>query len=635
MSDQSPAGLDRALEQMLTTLTHRGPDHGATITTERAGLGHRRLSILDRTEAGNQPMRRGNTTVVTNGEIYNFRSLAAQHNLEAQLSSRTDTEVLAWLIDQVGIERTVEALNGMYAFAAWDSRGSVLHLVRDPWGVKPMFVARHNGVLWFASEIKPLLLIPGFNRRPNREALHHYLSFDYIPGAYTAFEGIEEVRPGAWWTIDTRSGAVTMKSHQTTRWHTNSTLTEADAVRASHDLLLASVERQLVADVEVGVMLSGGIDSSAIAALVKHVRGDADFHTFSIGFDDASFDEGKHARRVADHLGTRHHHIQVSSSNVAKMLPTYLGSIQEPYADGSAIPTALLAAEARHHVTVLLSGEGGDEFFTGYDTHAAATARRLYRALPSRLRQAVIAPMVSMLPVSHRKLSFDFKAKRFVHGAEFSDARAHFAWREVLSEEAKAALVARPEDWPTYPPSYELFEDAWRSCGSDSPIHKMLHVDRTYHLPDDLMVKNDRMTMAASLETRVPFCDRALVDFLATVPPHYLMWGLQPKALLRKAMAPYLPESILKRKKMGLEMPYSRWMRGDLVDDFTAILSEERISRTELLRPEGVMKLADQHRDLVCDHGRALWGIANFVLWHELFIQSEDFIHATAMSSID
>ena len=382
-------------------------------------------------------------------------------------------------------------------------------------------------------------------------------------------------------------------------------------------------------------MLSGGLDSSAIAALTKRSKGDADFHTFSIGFEDTSFNESHHARLVAEHLGTHHHHVAVTAEQVGAMLPRYLGSIQEPYADGSAMPTALLASAAKPHVTVLLSGEGGDEFFTGYDTHAAAVARRRYRLLPSWLRQYAIAPAVRRLPVSHRKLSFDFKAKRFVHGAEFSSARSHYAWREVLSEEAKEELVTYDATGLGLPPSYSLFSHAWSECDSPHELHRMLYTDRQFHLPDDLMVKNDRMTMAASIETRVPFCDRDLVAFLATVPTQHLMDGLRPKSLLRQAMRALLPSPILHRKKMGLEMPYSNWIRDEMSGLVNDILSEERIQKTELLRPEAVRRLLSDHKQMRVDHGRALWGLINFVVWHELFIQSDDFVNTTALDPIE
>ena len=622
--------LDAQLPPMATLLAHRGPDDAGVFTSAQCAIAHRRLSIIDRTAAGHQPMSSGPITVATNAEIYNFRELAQAHGLNDSMRSRTDTEVLLRLIETQGVKTAIALIDGMYAFAAWDADHGTLHLARDPFGIKPLFVLEHNHVLWFSSEIKPLLLVDGFERKPSVEALHHFLSFDYIPGKFTAFDGIEEVRPGTLWSIHAQTGQISKYAHGQTSWETDPNISATEAIANSGALLKTAVKRQLVADVEVGVMLSGGLDSSAIAALTKAVRGDADFHTFSIGFSDPSFDESHHARVVAEHLGTRHHHIEVTAADIAARLPHYLGSIHEPYADGSAIPTAMLAAVAAEHVTVLLSGEGGDEVFTGYATHSAAVARRWYRTIPRWVRRGLVAPVVHQLPVSHSKLSFDFKAKRFTRGVELSPADAHFSWREVLSEEAKDGLLKRGAGNEKFGPSNLLFSEAWSACESDDPVHAMLHTDRSYHLPDDLMVKNDRMTMAHSIEARVPFCDRDLVAYLATVPTQHLMNGLRPKVLLRAAMKEHLPPSILRRKKMGLEMPYSAWMRGPLATLTTDILSRERIERTGLFKPAPVAAMLSAHREMAVDNGRALWGLLNCVLWHELFIQTDDFRTATA-----
>ena len=608
-----------ALQAMAGRMRHRGPDDEGLWCNQHAGLVHTRLSILDPSPAGRQPMKAGATRIIVNGEIYNFKELAAQHGLSASLNSGSDSEVLVRMIDAVGVATTLDSIDGMYAFAAYSHETESLHLVRDPFGVKPLFVLRHDGCLWFASEIKALLTVPGFVPKPSPEALHHFLSFDYIPGAHTAFEGIEEVRPGAWWEIDAKTGEVTHRTHAETSWQTDDSITLDDAVEQSRHLLARAVERQLVADVDVGVMLSGGLDSSSIAALVAHARGNSDFHTFSIGFDDPSFNESHHAAEVAQALGTEHHSIVVRPEDVAAKLTSIVEAIDEPYGDGSALPTAMLAEHATEHVTVLLSGEGGDEMFSGYDTHAASVARRWYRMLPGWLRRGLIRSAVQQLPVTHSKLSFDFKAKRFAHGAEFNAARSHFAWRAVIREENKASVAHLPEGLQ---PSHRLFEEAYDACSGSNELQKLLHIDRSYHLPDDLMVKNDRMTMLHSIEARVPFCDRDLVAFLARVPPRLLMNGLTPKRLLRLAMADLLPAGIIGRKKMGLEMPYSSWMRGPLKGFVQRILDPDRVDATGLLRPQGVATLFEEHCAMKVDHGRALWGLVNWVLWHERYIQS-------------
>ena len=600
-------------------MRHRGPDDDGVFTDGRVGLAHARLSILDRSSAGRQPMHAGGTHLTINGEIYNHRELAERFQLTDSLRSGSDSEVLLRLIDTIGVERTLDCIDGMYAFAAYVPAEHTLHLVRDPFGVKPLFALHHEGALWFASEVTALLMVPGFVPRPSPDALHHFLSLDYIPGSLTAFDGIVEIRPGAWWAIDVRTGAITKRGHAETRWETDSSITVAEATAHSRALLEQAVARQLVADVEVGVMLSGGLDSSTIAALTAQIRGGGDFHTFSIGFEDDSFNEAHHARAVAQHLGTTHHTVMVRPEDVERRLGGVIAAIGEPYADGSALPTAMLAEVAREHVTVLLSGEGGDEMFSGYDTHAASVARRWYRWLPRWVRTGAIRPTVNRLPVSHTKLSFDFKAKRFAYGAEFDPARSHFEWRSVVRESDKPNLAFLPEGLP---PTHQLFQEAYARCPSPEELHKLLHIDRSFHLPDDLMVKNDRMTMMHSIEARVPFCDRDLVAYLARVPPAHLMNGLTPKRLLREAMADALPSSIVKRKKMGLEMPYSRWMRGPLHAFAKGVLDPDRVQQTGLLRPDGVTALLNDHIAMRIDNGRALWGLISWVLWHEQCIQA-------------
>ena len=599
-------------------MRHRGPDGAGLFIDELVGLAHARLSIIDRTEAGRQPMSTARTHLVVNGEVYNHRELATQFELGGLLRSRSDSEVLLHLIETIGMENTLASIDGMYAFAAYEPTHHRLHLVRDPFGVKPLFVMRRRDRIWFASELKALMSVPGFTPKASMEALHHYLSLDYIPGSLTAFEGIEEIRPGTWWTVDTRTGNVTQRAHSQTTWATDESITLEDAVHESRRLLQRAVRRQLVADVDVGIMLSGGLDSSSIAAMAVAETGSSDFHTFSIGFSDPSFNEAHHGGAVAQKLGTKHHTINVRPEDVPTTLPLVIAGIDEPYGDGSALPTYLLAERAKEHVTVLLSGEGGDEMFSGYDTHAAAVVRRRYRMLPKWIRTSLVRPLVNRLPVRHSKLSFDFKAKRFAYGAEFGSARSHFAWREVVRESDKSDLVMPPSGQS---PTYALFEAAYAACASPNELQRLLHVDRTFHLPDDLMVKNDRMTMAHSIEARVPFCDRELVAYLAKVPPQFLMNGLTPKQLLRRAMADVLPESITKRKKMGLEMPYSRWMRGPLEVFTRSVLNPDRVRQTGSLIAEGVTALLDEHCAMHKDNGRALWGLLNWVLWHEHYIQ--------------
>jgi asparagine synthase (glutamine-hydrolysing) len=558
--------------------------------------------------------------IAYNGEVYNFRDLRTRFALDRghRFRSRTDTEVIIHLYEELGID-CVRELNGMYAFALWDDRSETLHLVRDPFGIKPLFYLPAVDGFWFASEIKALLAVPGYEPRPDVEALHHYLSLNYVPDSLTAFEGIKELRPGH--RLELRAGDVEPKITRffNIDYSVDSAMTETEAIHRSGELLEEAVHRQLVADVPVGVMLSGGMDSSALATLMAKARGDADFHTFSIGFEDRSFDESAYARMVSSTLGTKHHEILVRPDSVRRLLPVYLAYIDEPYADGSAIPTFLLAATAKDFVTVLLSGEGGDEIFAGYDTYTAAKVRRWYRRAPSWLR-GVVRTCVEWLPVSHRKLSFDFKAKRFVRGAELDVARSHFFWRVVLSDDAKRMVLTDVARRGAFPASERLFETAYDGCLAADDLNRLLYIDYSFHLPDDLMIKNDRMTMAHSLEARVPFTDVDLVQFLATVPVEYKLKGLKKKHLLRSAMTGHLPDAVLRKKKIGLEMPYSRWMRKDLREFAAEVLLSPDVRTIGLFDAVGIQKLWDEHQAMTVDHGRALWGLLNYLLWYDLYV---------------
>ncbi len=616
------------LQRMGSVLRHRGPDDGGLAVAGRCGLVHRRLSIIDLSIQGRQPMRNedGSVWIAYNGEVYNFRELRRERRLDERghvFRSKTDTEVLLHLYEEMG-EDMLPLLNGMFALAIWDRGRDALLLARDAYGIKPLFHCSHGGAFAFASEIKALLRMDGFRPVPDELALHHYLSFDFVPGGLTAFEGIEELRPGHSILID-RSGAVRVRRFAGLDYMPDHTITERDAVAESSRLLRESVRRQLVSDVPVGVMLSGGMDSSALTALMSSVRGDPGFHTFSLRFGEKSFDESPWARMVARRVGTTHHTVDVTAGLVRDGIATAISHIDEPYADGSAIPTMLLAREARKHVTVLLSGEGGDEFFGGYDTHAALEMRRRYRMLvPGFVRRGLVRPLVGLLPVSRRKLSFEFKAKRFVRGCELDVPSAHFSWRMVLSEDEKRRVMRT--DSSSHPPSVGLFRQAYEDAPAEDDLARILYIDYAYHLPDDLMIKNDRMTMASSMEARVPFTDNDLVGFLCRVPSAVKLPGLRRKHLLKEAMEGVLPAPVLRKKKVGLEIPYSDWMRGELRDVFEEELGESRIASCPLLEPAGVRALWREHLESRADNGRALWGILNYLVWYRSYITSGSYM---------
>lgn len=618
------------LESMSSVIAHRGPDDSGHEWLGPCGLAHRRLSVIDLSSAGHQPMHNENSTVwiAYNGEVYNFRELRRDFGLDGKYTFRsyTDTEVLLHLYEELG-DRFFEHLNGMYALAIWDMKENRLILARDPFGIKPLFYMEHDGNFWFASEIKSLLQAPGFSREPSPEALYHYLSYDYIPDTLTPFRGIHELAPGKILDVRPGRGLISEKSIFEMEYVIDPSIDENTAVEESARLLMSAVERRLISDVPVGVMLSGGMDSSALTMLMARIRGNGGFHTFSLAFEDPSFDESWAAETVAGSIGSDHHCIMVTPEKVASLLPGHLAHIDEPYADGSAIPTWLLADEASDFITVLLSGEGGDEVFAGYDTHTALKVRNWYRkAIPGFLRRAVIKPMVHMLPVSHKKLSFEFKAKRFTEGAEFGVSESHFFWRAVLSDDAKADVLSRDFLADDFPPSGDYFRQIYNRCHADDDLNRILCIDSSCHLPHDLMIKNDRMTMAHSIEARVPFTDMELFRFMAKVPVDCKLPGLRKKQILRKAMKGLLPDKILNKKKVGLEMPYSNWFRSNLMEFSRDVLTGSSALDSGLLNAAGIEVLWSEHQKMRHDHGRALWGLLNYMLWYDMYISSDDYI---------
>lgn len=614
--------LERQLDRMTDSLAHRGPNDRGTWSDDRISLGSRRLSVIDLSSAGHMPMANedGSVRIVYNGELYNFRELKERFKLAERYTfhSRTDTEVLLHLYEELGVEMA-RHLNGMFAIAIWDGRTEMLHLIRDHIGIKPLFYQQDEKHFRFGSEIKAILTDPRVPRRPSLQALYDFLTFDYVPGIQTAFEGIHEVPPAHWMSVDA-VGNTTLKRYWDLSWQLDESLDEQTASHRAYDLMDKAVERQLVADVPVGVLLSGGMDSSTLVALMSRHTSEP-IHTYSVGFEDASFNELPYARIVAKQFNTIQHEVIVTPDIVRELLPETLRFIDEPYGDGSAIPTYCVCQIAKDEVVVVLSGEGGDEVFAGYDTYAAYKASQWFKQIPRVIRQRLIAPMVNGLPVSDKKLSLEFKMKRFLGGQDLSPAEAHLWWRVVLTEAQKHELLA-PQVFKQFEPraSVRHFTEVFDQSNATETLSRLMHIDSAVFLPDDLMIKNDRMSMAHSLEARVPFTDPDLMTFMASVPARLKLPGLRKKNLMRHAMKGSLPPAILDKKKVGLEMPYSRWFKKELKETLLYHLSPARLGERGLFNPLAVQLLIDEHLAGKRDHGRALWGLLNYALWLELYI---------------
>jgi asparagine synthase (glutamine-hydrolysing) len=622
------------LRRMTGVIAHRGPDSDGYYLRDNVGLGMRRLSIID-LETGQQPISNedGSLWIVFNGEIYNYVELRPL--LEARghvLRTRSDTETIVHLYEEYG-PRCVDHLNGMYAFALWDRRRRELFLARDRLGIKPLFFAHEPGRrLLFGSEIK-CLLQTDLPREPDALALHDYLSLFYVPTPRTAFNAIQKLPPGHWMRC-TADGRIEIKEYWDIPFPQGREATDAPApalrdrqecVRHIRHLLRESVRRQLRSDVPLGVLLSGGLDSTSIVALASDLL-DRPVRTFSIGFDEPSYNELPDARLVAQGFRTEHHELVVKP-DLVDLIPEIVLHFDEPFADYSAIPTYLVSQMARQEVKVALSGDGGDEVFAGYQTHTAYRVARLYRMLPHLLRDGAIAPLVQRLPTSTDRISFDYMAKRFVTGAELPFEQGHYWWKVILNEAEKQALYTedflrcvrdnRHDAGQGMRDSFEVFRPYFDRVPDAHALNRLLYVDSKTFLLDDCLVKVDRMSMANSLEVRVPLLDHELVEWMARVPPRWKSSGLSTKTLLRDVVRPLLPPTIVRGKKRGFTPPLPLWIKRELRDFVQDVLSPARIRDMGWFKPDAVTRILEDHWQGRRDNNRAIWTLLCLVLWYE------------------
>lgn len=613
----------RDVRNMSASLRHRGPDSEGAWHDERAALGNTRLTVLDLTDNGNLPMSNADQTVwiAYNGEVTNFRELKARFRLEEKypFHSTSDTEVLLHLYEELGMD-FLRHLSGMFAFCLYDRRTEKAYIVRDFFGTRPLFTMTHRDRLYFASEIKAFLDLPGFDGKLDHQALYDYLSLAYIPGRHTPFEKVREVLGGHLLEVDTAKGSVSEREYYRIHFAPDRSLREKETARALHDQMLDAVRRNLISDAPLGLTLSGGFDTGAILGLTHELGAARGVHTFSIKMNEPSFDESRYQRLLVDRFKPIHHEITVNPSDVLEHLIRHMAYMDEPTGDGAAVPNYLLAREAKKHVKVLLSGEGGDEVFNAYETHGAFKARKLYRRwVPAPLRKLAGAA-ARRLPVSYKKLSLDFVAKRFTEGAERDAPEAHLFWRHVLTEEEKKRLLRHAD----FPRTDRLFRDMFDSLPFEDELNRISYVDMKYYFIDDLMVKNDRMFMAHSVEARFPYMDRLLVEFVGRIPPSLRIKGFQRRYIQKQAMRHVMPEGILRRKNMGLEMPHSLWFLKEFRAAAEQYFSRESVERNGLLDHAAVEALWREHLAFERDNGRALWCILIFLIWFDLFVYNRD-----------
>jgi asparagine synthase (glutamine-hydrolysing) len=592
---------------MSATLVHRGPDSDGTFADGSAGLAARRLAIID-LATGDQPIanENGRVTVVQNGEIYNYREL--RHELERvghRFSTSGDTEVLVHLYEEHG-ELFAERLRGMFAVALWDSERNRLVLARDRFGIKPLYYREAGDELAFASELRALP-----RGEIDLDALEAFLSFNSVPGPLTIFRDVRKLQPGHVLTWENgRSELIQYARPAPVRASEVRGEEEAELVEELRARLRDSVRAHLVSDVPVGVLLSGGIDSSMLAALAAEEASEP-LRTFSIGFEERSFDELADARLVAERYGTQHREL-VLRPDAALLLPALAEAFDEPFADSSALPTYLISQLAAEDVKVALSGEGGDELFGGYYTYAAdLLAQRTGWTAP------LLRPLVERLPSSSARASFDYRAKRFVRAAHLPPLERHHGWKEIFSPDARAELTGRQSGFDPV----ELLRVRFAETEGAELLARLQDVDLGTYLVDDLLVKTDRASMAHSLEARVPFLDSVITNFALALPSRHKVRGLRKKVLLRKAAAPLVPPELLRRRKRGFSIPAAAWLRGELEPFARDTLSADRLRSQGFFRPEAVTRLIDDHVAGREDLSRQLWGLLSFMLWHERHVE--------------
>jgi asparagine synthase (glutamine-hydrolysing) len=602
------------IDRMATTLLHRGPeDHGAYVEGP-VGLASTRLSFID-IPGGHQPLANADNTIwaTQNGEIYNYEAL--RDDLLARghaFRTHSDTEVLAHLYEEYG-DSFVERLHGMFAIAIWDGRRRRLLLARDRLGVKPLHYAEHEGRLLWGSEIKAILAA-GFPRRLDPAALHDYLSFDYVPGPRTMFAGIHKLPAGHILVWD---GAVHLHRY----WDVPPQPCDrgsdlGDLAARLRGLLEDGVRESMVSDVPVGAFLSGGLDSSVVVALMARLS-PTPVQTFSVGFQERSYNELPFARMVAEQYGTQHTEVIVEP-HIEDVIHEIVDHFDEPFADSSAVATYYVSEVARRNVKAVLSGDGGDEVFGGYTIYQADRLAHLYRRLPGVVSEKAIPRAVRLLPASDRKMSLDLKARRFVDNARRDPVTAHASWRVIFTDDMKEQLYANGAH--ASHDSLAPLRDYFDAYPGDDLLNRFLYVDTKVSLVDDMLTKVDRMSMANSLEVRVPLLDHRLVEWMAQVPSVYKVRGMTLKYLFKQVARELLPKQVVERRKAGFHVPIPAWIKNELRPLIAEQLGQETVERQGIFDPVYVRHILDAHQQGRENYSRNIWGLLIFSLWYDRYI---------------
>ncbi len=612
-----------ALKRMTAEMSRRGPDADGSYFADFIALGHRRLSIIDLSPGGRQPMcdHTGKYWITFNGEIYNYRELKKELTKNgAQFKSNSDTEVILEAYKQWG-DACLERLNGMFAFALWDEERRRLLLGRDRLGKKPLFYfVLPDGGLIFSSEMKALLKDPDVPARINPQALGEYLSLSYILSDSSIIRGVQKLEAGHALVAERDKPLKIWRYWDLAKFYREKSKASASALQLDlKNLLEDSCRLRLISDVPLGAFLSGGIDSSAIVASMARLRDPKQVKTYSIGFNEKSYSELPQAREVAEHLRVSHSD-KVVEPQMTEILREIVRAADEPFADSSMVPMYYLSEFTRRHVTVALSGDGGDEIFAGYETYAADRLHRLARRIPDTAAKMLDKFVDAWFPITFDKVSLDFKLRRFLAGRALSGERAHYSWRQIFGDEEKIRLMH--DGVGKLVMEHEPYDRFGKAFGEVSDCHYLdqaMYVDAKTWLVDDILVKADRMSMAHSLELRCPFLDHRLVEFAAALPVKLKMKGFEKKYLLKRSQEPFLPKNIIYRSKKGFNAPVAHWLNVGLGDELLKSFEKNEAMKS-MVRGEEVKRLVEEHATRKQDHSLKLFNILCLTLWTELYL---------------
>ncbi|MEW6095117.1 MAG: asparagine synthase (glutamine-hydrolyzing) [bacterium] len=613
---------EEIIHKMCDVIRHRGPDDEGIYLEKNIGLGMRRLNIIDLV-SGHQPIHNEDKTiwVVYNGEIYNFQEI--RESLEKNrhcFYTQTDTEVIVHLYEEMGT-KCVEKLNGMFGFALWDKQKNILFLARDRIGIKPLHYTTINNQFIFGSEIKSILVHPDVKREVDILSLSKYLTFEYIPAPNTIFKGIKKLSPGYMMTIN-QTGEIKTEQYWDINFSYDKKIKKEKVYQEELlSLLKASVKRMLISDVPLGVFLSGGIDSSTVTALMSELV-PGQVKTFSIGFEDRSFDESCYARKVAQYFGTSHYEEILNPNKLIELVPVIADVLDEPLGDASIIPTYLLSQFTRRHVTVALGGDGGDELFAGYPTYQAHRLAHFYEKLPGFVRKGMIEKIIKKLPVSTSNISFDFQAKKFISGIPYSPEIRNYIWLGSFSPNEKKDLLSNEIcDILKNSDSFEDIEMYLAKTDAENFLDRLLYLDMKFYLQEDILAKVDRASMANSLEVRPPLLDHTFVEYVANLPPQLKLKGLITKYIFKKAVKHLLPRGIASRKKKGFGIPVAKWFKNELKGFVLDVFAQSKIKDEGFFNYSYIEKLLKDHFEGKKDNRKLLWTLLVFELWYEKYIK--------------